>query len=270
MRTALVLAAHGSRVDPEANAMLGAWAARVATLGLFDQVTPAFHQGTPTFATVLDDLSAEEVVVVPVMTSAGYYCDEVLPRELRKNARFDELRVRRTPPVGTHSRMPTLVGSRATHLASEFGMRRDRATLALVGHGTARNPRSRLATERLAVALGGGGEWSQVLTAYLDEDPGVESILPRATRADIVVIPFLIGAGPHATMDIPERLGVSPDGIPPFERPIAGRRVACDRAIGADDGLLNIVVELATGGMSNSECRMSNEAERKPSEVARW
>lgn len=268
-RTALVLAAHGSRVDLVVNEPIRALAARIAATGMFDEVTPAYHQGTPTFATVLDGFSAKDVIVVPVMTSGGYYCDEVLPRELRKNARFGEFRVHPTPPVGTHPAMSALVGSRAAQLASEFGMRPDHATLALVGHGTARNPSSRIATEKLAAALVERGEWAEVLTVFLDEQPAVETVLSRATHPDIMVIPFLISAGPHATRDIPERLGVSHSGIPPISWEIDGRRVVCARAIGTDEGLFDIIVELATGGMSNSECPIANEQRVAASRMSR-
>lgn len=248
MRTALVLAAHGSRVHSAANESLCAIARNIAAMKLFDEVTPAFHHGTPTFETVLDQLAAEEVVVVPVMTSAGYYCDEVLPRELRKNTRFERIRVQQTPPVGTHPRMTDLVGSRAKWLAHAFGMASHRVTLALVGHGTARTPRSRLATEELGAVLASRGEWEQVLTAFLDEAPGVETILSRAYCSDVVVLPFLISAGPHATEDVPSRLRVTPTGRPPFSWEMGGRRVVCDRAIGADERLLGIIVELARSG----------------------
>lgn len=63
-RTALILAAHGSRVDPTIDAQITGYAARIARLGLFDHVAKAFHHGEPTFATVLDQLDADEVTVV--------------------------------------------------------------------------------------------------------------------------------------------------------------------------------------------------------------
>ena len=77
--SALVLAAHGSRRDPAANALVRRLAQAVRERRLFDEVAVAFHQGEPGFDTVLDELEAEAVTVVPVMTSAGHYADVVLP-----------------------------------------------------------------------------------------------------------------------------------------------------------------------------------------------
>lgn len=253
----LILAAHGSRVEPAVNDHLLDLARRIETLRLFDEVSPAFHHGSPTFANVLDELHSDQILVVPVMTSAGYYCDEVLPRELRKSPRFDAERVHITPPVGVHPRMTELVADRALRIARNLEMSPKRTTLALVGHGTAKNPRSRLATEHLAATIAARGEWMEVLTAFLDESPGVETLLPRARGVSVLVIPFLISAGPHAVSDIPHRLGVSPNGTPPIEWRIDNRRVACDRAIGADEGMVQIILEMATNRLSMVDGRWS-------------
>ena len=63
---ALVIAAHGSRRDPGANALVRRLAEAVRARRLFDEVAVAFHQGEPGFDTVLDELSSESVTVVPL------------------------------------------------------------------------------------------------------------------------------------------------------------------------------------------------------------
>ena len=82
-----MLAAHGSRRDPAANALVRRLAQAVRERRLFDEVAVAFHQGEPGFDTVLDELESEAVTVVPVMTSAGHYADVVLPEALARNRR---------------------------------------------------------------------------------------------------------------------------------------------------------------------------------------
>jgi cobalamin biosynthesis Co2+ chelatase CbiK len=67
---ALVLAAHGSRRDPAANALVRRLAESHRGRRLFDEVAVAFHQGEPGFDSVLDELAADEVTVVPFLTSA--------------------------------------------------------------------------------------------------------------------------------------------------------------------------------------------------------
>ena len=81
-----VLAAHGSGPGSEANALVRRLAESLRGRRLFDEVAVAFHQGEPGFDTVLDELAADEITVVPLFTSAGYYSDVVLPEALAATA----------------------------------------------------------------------------------------------------------------------------------------------------------------------------------------
>lgn len=247
-RTALILAAHGSCVDPTINAQIDEYVKWIGRLGLFDLIAKAFHRGEPTFATVLDQLDADEVTVVPVMTSDGYYCDEVLPRELPKNRRFAQVRLRQTPSIGAHPDMISLVERRARRLILDHQLRNEDVCVAVVGHGTPRHPRSRSNTVRLAEALQESKLFDQVLYAFLGEEPSVESIVSRTTSSAIIVIPFLISNGPHATVDIPLRLGlqVMPGTAPPFHGHVDERLVVCDAAIGTHPEIVDLIVDLAT------------------------
>lgn len=247
-RTALILASHGSRIDPTINAQLSEYAARIAQLGLFDHVAKAFHRGEPTFSTVLDQLDADEVTLVPVMTSDGYYCDEVLPRELPKNRRYTQIRLRQTPPVGAHPGMIPLVERRVRRLILDHNLAAEEVCVAVVGHGTPRNPRSRLATVRLAEALQRIKVYNEVLYAFLGEEPGVESIMDRARQKAVVVIPFLISGGPHATVEIPLRLGLQVLQVPtpPFHGRVGERFIVCDAAVGTHSEIVDVIVDLAT------------------------
>lgn len=262
-RTALILATHGSRHEPTANALVCEWAALLSAprpagtpaatcCAAFDEVVAAFHQGTPTFAQVLDDLSAERVVVVPVMSSEGYYCNEFLPAELAKNRRYAEVELTITKPVGVHPDMVGLVETRALELADKFAVRAESSSLAVVGHGTKRNPQSRIATERLVGALQSRGRFSEVHAFFLDEPPGVEEIPRRMSCREILVVPFLISGGPHATRDIPVRLGaaVDPEQGPPFAVDVMGRPILCDTAIGTDARMLMIISSVASEALS--------------------
>ena len=234
VRRALVLAAHGSRRDPEANALVRRLAESLRSRRLFDEVAVAFHQGEPGFDTVLDELAADEVVVVPLLTSAGHYNDVVLPEALARNRRFKEVRLRQTPPVGTHAGIAPLVARRVTELLRESGADRDKASLLLVGHGTRRHADSRTSTLHLAETLRRRRVASQVLAGFIDDDPTVEESVASATLPWLVVIPFLIGGGTHALEDVPRRVGASDDS-----------RVIVDYSVGAYAGLDEIVLDLA-------------------------
>ncbi len=285
-RTALVLAAHGSRHEPAVNAQVRAWAAEVAERTTFDEVAVAFHQGSPTFSEVLDSLSADDVTVVPVMTSAGYYSDTVLPRELARNRRYLQITVHQTVPVGLHPNIPGLVANRVIALRNSYGLRfleaecrkiRTRCasdgrlpttgdpipsreiTLAIVGHGTPRHLASRNSTYSLVDQLRAPREFGEVRAFFLDDDPPIEQLIELATKPGVLVVPFLIAAGPHATRDLPRRIGMpAREGGAPFLDEVGGKRVFFDVPFGAYPAMIDLIIDLAT------PLRISNSPASQP------
>ncbi len=283
-RTALILAAHGSRHDPTANGTVRAHADRIGRIGVFDEVGVAFHDGTPTFATALDSITAEEVTVVPVMTSDGYYCGTVLPRSLAGSERFASLRIRMTRPVGTHPIVRSLVRDRVNDLLHRYDLQPDLTSLVLVGHGTPRHHRSRDATVNLSSALRKARLCREVLAVFLDEPPFVDGVFGLVTQPNVLLLPFLIGCGHHATRDIPLRFwgasslhpsstlredtrnGTSApsmggvhhshalwdthDETFPYLVRMGRRQVVCDMAVGAHPRIAEIILDLA---MQHSE-----------------
>jgi uroporphyrin-III C-methyltransferase len=241
---ALVLAAHGSRRDPAANALVRRLAESLRGRRLFDEVAVAFHQGEPGFDTVLDELVADEVTVVPFLTSAGHYSEVVLPEALGRNRRFAEVRLRQTPPVGTHAGVAPLVARRVTELLREQRAERDTVALVLVGHGTARHPQSRAATEHLADTLRRRRVAGEVVAAFIDDEPPVDAVVARLQQQTVLVVPFLIGGGAHVLEDIPKLVGLA-EGSDPRRGSVAGQLFLIDDAVGTYAGMEEIVVDLA-------------------------
>jgi uroporphyrin-III C-methyltransferase len=241
---ALVLAAHGSRRDPAANALVRRLAQALRERRLFDEVAVAFHQGEPGFDSVLDELEAEAVTVVPVMTSAGHYAEVVLPDALGRNRRHGSVRLRITPPVGSHPGIAPLVARRVSELLREQGLDRSETAVLLAGHGTRRHAGSRETTLRLAETLRRRGVASQVAAGFLDDEPSLPEALAEVRASAILVLPFLIGGGSHAAEDVPRALGLEPG-----ELPLAGRldrvRIVVDHAVGTLPGILDVIVDLA-------------------------
>ncbi len=244
MSGALVLAAHGSRRDPAANALVRRLAQSVRERRLFDQVAVAFHQGEPGFDTVLDELEAEAVTVVPVMTSAGHYSDVVLPEALARNSCHGSLRLRITPPVGSHQGIAPLVARRVSELLWEHTLSRAETAVLLAGHGTRRHPASRETTLQLAETLRRRGVASRVVAGFLDDEPSLTQALEEARSGAVLVLPFLIGGGSHAGEDVPRALGIEPGELPLVVRQGAVR-VVVDHAIGTLPGIVDLIVDLA-------------------------
>ncbi|HUR95124.1 MAG TPA: uroporphyrinogen-III C-methyltransferase [Gemmatimonadales bacterium] len=241
---ALVLAAHGSRRDPAANALVRRLAEALRGRRLFEEIAVAFHHGEPGFDAVLDELSADEVTVVPFLTSAGHYSEVVLPEALRRNHRFTQVRLRQTPPVGTHAGVAPLVARRVTALLREQQASRDTVGLVLVGHGTRRHPQSRTATEQLAETLQRRRVAGQTVAAFIDDDPPLDEVVAGLRCSTVLVVPFLIGGGAHTLEDIPRLVGF-PQGAALRRGQVGGRLVLIDDAVGTYPGLEEIVVDLA-------------------------
>lgn len=245
-RTALILACHGSRKEPTVNERFREHAAELQRIGLFDEVIVAFKQGTPSFAAVLDQTDADRVAVLPFMTSEGYTSRVFLPRELAKNVRFAETQVEYLRPLGTHAAIASLVFNRIQELIADFGLDESRTEVVIVGHGTDRQANSSDATERLARQLEECG--LSIRTAYLDQKPTIDSVVDRSRRPHIIAIPFLIGTGPHATRDIPQRLGLlgSNDGAAPWRGAVGSHDVVCDSPVGSYSGMSGILRRAAS------------------------
>lgn len=246
-QSALILAAHGSREEPAVNRCIKDYAEKLAQLGLFDEVAAAFNQGDPAYTAVLDRLEAEEVTVVPVMTSAGYFSDVVLPRALARNERFGRVRMRLTTPVGCHPRIVSIVARRVCDLLSLYDLDPGATSVAVIGHGTGHHQGSRGTTIGLVEKLGELEGVAEVIPAFLDEEPGVECVCGRASKPNIIVVPFFIGAGLHCLRDIPTRLGIHPgrDAMPPLSANLGDRFVICDVAVGTSPEIVDVIKALA-------------------------
>lgn len=246
-RSALILAAHGSNSSSNMNEMVGRFAQTIAGRNLFDEVSVAFHQGEPAFTTVLDHLTASDIIVVPMMTSAGYYYEVVLPQELNQNRRINEVNLRCTRPVGVHPMMASLVSDRVNDRLRTYKMDQESTTLVIIGHGTPRHRHSRQSTFQLADTLREKKVCNDVLTAFLDDFPEIETVHSRAAHQNILIEPFFIGDGLHTRQDIPRRLGldVHPDTTLPLSQSVGKHRIAIDSAIGTDARIVDIILDLA-------------------------
>lgn len=268
----LILAAHGSRHAPQVNDAICRLAAEVGVRAGFDEAIAAFHQGDPPFSAAIDQLRADSIVVIPLMMAAGYYAEAVLPRELAQNRRCIDCTVHITAPVGTHPGMVQLAGQRAALLAERFGMKPAATTLCLVGHGTNRHPASHATTLAVVERLADGVVWGEVVPAFLDDSPLIESVSKAWRSPNLLVIPFLIGAGPHTVKDVPRRLGFAPVADrPPFRGEHMGRQIIVDSALGDDPGIADLLVDLATrGGAQTRAARRTVRLGTRSSAMARW
>jgi uroporphyrin-III C-methyltransferase len=154
------------------------------------------------------------------------------------------VRLRVTPPVGSHPGIAPLVARRVSELLREHTLSRSETAVLLAGHGTRRHPASRETTLQLAETLRRRGVASEALAGFLDDEPALADALAETRSDAVVMIPFLIGGGSHAGEDVPRAIGLEPGELPLVGR--QGRvRIVVDQAVGALPGIVEIIVDLA-------------------------
>lgn len=261
--TNVILAAHGSEASPRSNQPLHELAAKVAALGLFDNVTPAFLMGEPLMSNVLENLPAGEAIIVPVMTSDGYYLKK-LPDKFRENSNHEQFRISFSPVAGLHPAIAAEMSRRVTGFLSEHHLSPSDTTVVVVGHGTRRNTTSGANTHSLADVLSNLHPALNVKVGFLDQDPELEHVALSIPTPNVIVLPFLVSRGPHMVQDVPSAFGLATGHD--IEFPLIGHRkiedrsgiVICDGPMATFDQFPNIIAEMAqcrkTCGQPNDKC----------------
>jgi sirohydrochlorin cobaltochelatase len=221
--TALILLGHGTDKNAASATPVIAHAEALRRDGRFARVEPAFWKQAPRVRDVLAAATEPCVFIVPFFATAGYFCDEIIPRELGFPAAKDGgtgfQRSRReghqtwfyTAPVGTHSRITDLLLMRAREVLNQHPFparaKPDETAMIVVGHGTPRSGKSRAGVEARVEALRERGEFAEVHAVYLEEPPLVSDWWQLTERRQVVVVPFLLSDGLHGGEDVPVLLG---------------------------------------------------------------
>ena len=263
---ALVIVAHGSHLNAESSTPTFDHADRIRATGAFDEVREGFWKEEPAFREVLRTVESDEVYVVPLFISEGYFTEEVIPRELRldgwdpetwdsdgasaTHATLEASDVDKTVhycgPVGTHDAMSDVIVQRAESVTGDsdvgagFG-------LAVVGHGTERNENSAKAIEYHADRIRERDRFEEVRALFMDEDPEVDDVTDYFESDDIVVVPLFVADGYHTREDIPEDMGLTDDYRKGWNTPaeVDDHRIWYSGAVGTEPLLADVVLERA-------------------------
>jgi sirohydrochlorin cobaltochelatase len=263
---ALVIVAHGSHLNPDASAPAYAHADTVRSAGVLDEVRTAFWKEEPSVREVLRTIRSEEVYVVPLFISEGYFTEVVIPRELRltgwdadgwdsdgsdaTNATLEPTDFDKTVhycgPVGTHDAMADVIVRRAETVTGDPDVGPG-VGLAVVGHGTERNENSAKAVEYHADRIDAFDRFDEVEALFMDESPAVEDLTEQFESTDAVLVPLFVADGYHTQEDIPEDVGLTEDYRTGWETPAAvdGHRVWYAGAVGTEPVLAAVVLERA-------------------------
>jgi len=261
--SALLIAGHGSTVNPDSSAPTLAHAAEIRRRNIFAEVQCAFWKEEPSLRDAIflfDPARIKNVYVVPNFISEGYFTQTVIPRELELNGRITKRPNGQMwnygEPVGNHPLMTELLVQRAREIAP--GVPENETSLLIVAHGTDLNENSAVAAKREAERIRALGSYANVLNVYMEEFPLVADWKVLTSTPNVVVVPFFISDGLHSYEDIPVLLGIADEGSASsaarkaeevFRRgpyKIDNRSLFYASSIGTDPRVADIIVEQAT------------------------
>ncbi|WP_435068070.1 CbiX/SirB N-terminal domain-containing protein [Haloplanus sp. C73] len=248
---ALIVAAHGSHRNPDSATPTYEHVDAIRDRGCFAQVREAFWKESPSFRDVIRTVDADEAYIVPLFISEGYFVDQVLPREFAlgitdMRGTDHEPEVIYTDPVGTHPEMTDVVAARARRYLDD-DVAESETALAVIGHGTERNPNSADAIYNHVDALRETTDFAEVGALFMDEAPYVDDVLEAFDADNIAVVPLFIADGFHTQDEIPELLGLTDDPRAGYPVPgeVSGRRIWYTSAVGTDPLMPEVLLERA-------------------------
>ncbi len=238
MSKGLLLAGHGSHLSPTSSAPVLAHARQIREMGRYDEVRVGFWKDEPSLSRALDGCDSDEIAVVPVFISSGYFTSQVIPREMGLTGPVSCIggkKVRYTEPVGAHPALASVILQRAAEAGGKPG-----DGLAVLGHGTPRNPQSERNVFRQADYVRQTGRFAEVTTVFLDQDPRMQTVFDLMGAESVVMVPLFVADGWHVGETIPEDMAL--DGAVTRRN---GRRLLYAGAVGTHPRVAEVICELA-------------------------
>lgn len=254
---AVVLAAHGSPLSSAHGTPTLALAKQLSNMKIFSSVGCGFLEQEPKIDTVINNLSASNVYIVPVLTCKGYIAGTKLPRALELTGAVTErigpngrMQIHMTEPLGVSEEIPTIVSKMFIAAMNRMNVLPENASTIIVGHGSMQSRASFEQTSLIAEVITNNKESLNVKAAFLEERPRIGDWQKIAPTGDVFVLPIMISDGHHATRDIPKEIGIEPDikfddaissGVAgPYE--IDGRKVYMLAPLGETAEMLELVI----------------------------
>ncbi|MHC4065218.1 MAG: CbiX/SirB N-terminal domain-containing protein, partial [Planctomycetota bacterium] len=227
---------------------------------LFDEVVATFHKQPPFFGDLLGTLAADEIIVVPILTSAGYTYRTIMPRESKLSGtltRRDGRIIRVARPVGELPQITDLIERIARQAMGQRAWTPKETALVIAGHGSELDADSSQTTLRHAETLRSRSIFGEVVGVFLNESPPVDAVFDLTTSRHLVVIPNLLGGSIHVTRDIPRLLSVPVEGdtYPPRPAEVRGRTIVLTPTPFEEPSIVELILALADEARDSQEER---------------
>lgn len=196
---------------------------------LYSDVRVCSLYGTPELGGVLDDVTSQEIFVVPWLMCAGFTMDRL--KEMI-GIHPAAPRVVLAEPIGAEPAIADLAANIAADACRSRNWRVEQTGLLLIGHGSGRNAVSAQTTRGHAARMAATGRFAAVATAFLDEPPSPAEALAGLDTPNSVAVGLFAEHSLHSEDDVPRLLGT-------------GRDVHYTGPIGTAPDLVDIIVAQA-------------------------
>jgi sirohydrochlorin cobaltochelatase len=244
-KTGILLAGHGSYISPNTAGLVWACVDQIRQLGIVDEVSAAFWKEQPSFHEAIHSFTADDITVIPVFTTRGFFTQQVIPAEMGLQGKFTQRNGRTIRYTRTLSETPFLsemTRHRVEETLQTYNLLPEQCAVAIIGHSTRRNPESRKATEAQAELIRSAGLAAQVIAVYLDDFPEIEEVYTLTNVPNLIGVPFFMAEGSHVIYDVRRKLGLTQEQTP---QTIQNRTVYYTAPAGTDDGLVDALISLA-------------------------
>ena len=247
---ALIIIGHGSHLNADSSAPVYRHADAIRRLGLFDEVRECFWKEEPSMREVFDLVESDEVYVVPLFISEGYFTEEVIPRELGLEGPAPSVTrklgktIHYCGPIGTHPWMTEMILRRAEETAGLTHEEAREAGLVVIGHGTERNSNSSEVIYRVTSEARDSAVFGHVQAGFLDQPPEVGEVLEEMPEQRVVLVPFFVAEGWHTQETIPDDLGINRPAVSPVTEK-DGRLIYYSAPVGTFPEVADIVLQRA-------------------------
>lgn len=180
---------------------------RLRDRSIVDSVHVALYEEEPAreLKETFRGIDADVVYVVPMFVAHTHETRDALPRALA----YVPGEVRYCEPVGRNPAITDVVTERATEHAAPDGA----TSLVLVGFGSSSLPYQRQVTEYHASRIRERGDYGEVVTCYLLQNPAVECVRYNVSNERAVALPLFLAAGEMTEREIPTKLELDRGGM---------------------------------------------------------
>lgn len=251
-RPSLLVVGHGSArpaapADATERHAAERHAAVLAASGRFASVAIGYLNGGPSLGAAAGAAGSGDLLVFPYLMSNERCVRKLIPEALGLNGRVTRADGRRLiycDPLGSSPGLAEVIERTARACCVAHGLEAARTEVLLVGHGSARDPASRLMTFHNARRLAVIGSFESVACAFLEEVPLAVEVIPAlaAGGPPVVVVGLFAGEGQHGGEELLRMVAERRAALAAVENP---RPMYYAGPIGADPEIAGLILNLA-------------------------